>query len=317
MKIIRNMKKPVTLSYVMVLATLVMGSIFGLVNADSSITPIRIQSDGSVSPADVPIQRDGDVYRLTGNIYSPIVVDRDNIVIDGAGYTIQGTYNGTRTDDWVVGQGPNQNTSAIPWTIGIDVATKFRYNMTVKNVNLKNFYIGMYVWTSNNTITGCSVTDNIVGILLSGDSNNITSNYVSHNEEGVFFGVNNPGNLPLDILLTNNSFVDNIIQFSGCFCETYNTTEPIHTWDDGTRGNYWSDYNGTDTNGDGIGDTSYVIDPLNLDRYPLVENLIILPTPAPTQHPLDIIVPIAIVAALALVTILVLAQKRRSKLRNT
>jgi hypothetical protein len=316
MKIIRSMKKPKALGYIFVLVTLLLGSIAGFANVESSITPIRIQSDGSVSPADAPIQREGDVYKLTGNIYSPIVVDRDNIVIDGAGYTIQGTYNGTRTDDWMVGQGPNQNTSAIPWTIGIDVATKFRNNMTVKNVNLKNFYIGMYVWTSNNTITGCSVTDNIVGILLSGDSNNITGNYVSRNEEGVFFGVNNPGNLPLDIFLTNNSFVDNIIQFSGCFCETYNTTEPIHTWDDGTRGNYWNDYNGTDTNGDGIGDTSYVIDPLNLDRYPLIENLVVLPTPAPTQQPLDIIVPIAIVATLVVVATVVLIQ-RRSKLRNT
>ncbi len=317
MKIIRSMKKPTTLGYVIVLVTLLMGSIVGLVNAESSITPIRIQSDGSVSPADAPIQREGDVYRLTGDIYSPIVVDRDNIVIDGAGYTIQGNYNGTRTDDWMVGQGPNQNTSTIPWTIGIDVATKFRNNMTVKNVNLKNFYIGMYVWTSNNTITGCSVTDNIVGILLSGDSNNITGNYVSRNEEGVFFGVNNPGNLPLGIVLTNNSFVDNTIQFSGCFCETYNTSEPIHTWDDGMRGNYWSDYNGTDTNGDGIGDTSYVIDPLNWDRYPLVENLVVLPTPAPTQQSVDIIVPIAIVAALVVVATVVLIQRRRSKIRNT
>jgi hypothetical protein len=41
-------------------------------------------------------------------------------------------------------------------------------------------------------------------------------------------------------------------------------------WDNGMEGNYWQNYNGTDTNGDGIGDTPYVIDADNVDHYPLV-----------------------------------------------
>jgi hypothetical protein len=43
-------------------------------------------------------------------------------------------------------------------------------------------------------------------------------------------------------------------------------------WDNGfpSGGNYWSDYTGTYTNGDGIGDTPYVIDANNQDRYPLM-----------------------------------------------
>jgi len=236
----------------------------------NAVSTIRINADGSLEPANVPIQRNGDVYTFTADVDASIAVDRDNVVIDGGGYTLRETYNGTRTDNWIVGEGPNQETSTVPWSIGIDISSRGRYNLTVKNVNIKNFYIGMYIWSSNNTITGNSVTDNIVGILLSGDHNTITKNYIASNEQGIFFGVNTPGNEPLNIVLKYNSFVNNNVQFSGCFCETYNPEEAVHTWDDGSRGNYWSDYNGTDVNGDGIGDEPYVIDQQNQDRFPLM-----------------------------------------------
>ena len=44
----------------------------------------------------------------------------------------------------------------------------------------------------------------------------------------------------------------------------------INTWNNGSEGNYWNNYNGTDTNGDGIGETSYTIDPKNSDNYPII-----------------------------------------------
>jgi hypothetical protein len=41
-------------------------------------------------------------------------------------------------------------------------------------------------------------------------------------------------------------------------------------WDNCLEGNFWSDYNGTDGNQDGIGDTPYVIDENDTDHYPLM-----------------------------------------------
>jgi nitrous oxidase accessory protein NosD len=52
----------------------------------------------------------------------------------------------------------------------------------------------------------------------------------------------------------------------------HNPDHYTNSWDDGypSGGNYWSDYNGTDANHDGIGDTSHVLDANNTDHYPLM-----------------------------------------------
>jgi len=271
---------------------------------------VRICNDGTIDPASTPIQRMGDKYVFTGDVNAAIIIEKGNIVIDGSGYTLKGPYNGTRTDEWMIGQGPDAApTNGSLWTTGIDfdVVTKPN-NVTIKNLNIWNFYIGMYVWTFNNTISDNSVTENIVGILLSGDSNTIMDNNIADNDEGIFFGVNNPAQVLLHIVLTGNSFVNNGVHFSGCTCQEYNETEAIHTWDNGERGNFWSNYNGTDANRDGLGDTPYVIDIKNQDRFPLMKNML---TPLNSGSELSNETIVIVTISLASVITVSLALKRR------
>ncbi len=291
---------------------LVANLLFASANAQPALPTIYIRQDGSINPATAPIRRDGDIYTFTGDAFARIYVQRGNIIIDGAGYTLQGPYNGTATDIWIIGQGPEQptNETLVPWVIGIDFGGADVNGLTIKNLNVKNFSIGMYVWTENNTVTGNAVSENIVGILLSGSENAITRNYIGKNDMGIFFGVNQPGNEPLNIILTHNSFIDNDVHFSGCFCTDYNTTEPVHTWDDGKEGNFWSGYNGTDNNGDGVGDTPYVIDVQNRDRYPLIQIVAAPPTATPTM-PVETI--IAAIALLIIIAAAVIAYRRRKE----
>ena len=56
----------------------------------------------------------------------------------------------------------------------------------------------------------------------------------------------------------------------------WNSTQPMTYIYNGTEhtnhlGNYWSNYNGTDSNLDGIGDTPFVIDSKDQDNYPLIQ----------------------------------------------
>jgi len=49
------------------------------------------------------------------------------------------------------------------------------------------------------------------------------------------------------------------------------TVSPGCIWTSGTYGNYWGDYNGTDEDYDGVGDTPYTVDTDQVDPHPLID----------------------------------------------
>jgi parallel beta-helix repeat protein len=126
------------------------------------------------------------------------------------------------------------------------------HNIIQENMIVKNKGYGIYLYeVQDSTIVGNTVRDSFFdGIMLGGYCCN---NQLYHNNF-----IDNPGNA--------NDVTGNI-------------------WDNGSSGNYWSDYTGADGNGDGIGDTPYLI-PGNMsqDRFPLMEPF--------KNHPVDVAITI-------------------------
>ena len=174
----------------------------------------------------MPIQRSGDVYTFTDNIYGTIKIQKSNIVLDGAGYTLSGPYNGSQANVWVVGNGPNQSPDLVAeYIIGVDLGAKTVEGITIQNLNIKNFSIGMYMWTKNNTVTGnCGVREHL--------GHNAFRFKQHHHKQlprrttsRAYFSVSTDQKTakpyPADIVVYHNGFEDNDVQMNGCFCEDY------------------------------------------------------------------------------------------------
>jgi parallel beta-helix repeat protein len=105
---------------------------------------------------------------------------------------------------------------------------------------VSGFSFGLRLWFSpNNTIVGNTVADSFEIMSFGASANNI---------------------------IYHNNFVENLFKtcyvidqyFDGNVREAFpNMFASTSVWGNGTQGNYWGDYNGTD--GDGIGDLPYIV----------------------------------------------------------
>ncbi len=164
-------------------------------------------------------------------------------------------------------------------------------------VIMKNVISGIWVEKSErNTITqnsiGCtneSGTPIYAGIRLRSTTENqiFANNIVSSGPCVMIDGYFGTSGLQTcqseNNIFYHNNFVSNstIIDQVGYGEGNYSVN---NVWDNDKEGNYWSNYNGTDNNGNSIGDTPYVIDENNQDNYPLMRSFEIssASSPSPT-----------------------------------
>jgi len=133
-------------------------------------------------------------------------------------------------------------------------------NIVRDNIIRKNAY-GVRLSGSN----GCSIINNIIidnswaSIhILDSSNNEIYENTIAYNSWSVW--ITSFSSL-LNTFYRNN-FIDNVNPPQDFGLNT--------AWDNGVEGNYWSDYTGIDTDGDGVGDTPHEIGLLVTDNRPLI-----------------------------------------------
>jgi nitrous oxidase accessory protein len=207
--------------------------------------------------------------------------------------------------------------------------------------------VGLKMGGSENVVCANTVTGNEVGInidlrvynywkgteTVSGEGNAVYANYLANNRVGV--EVNRFSENNVTTMFYNNNFINNTHQIATEHSYPYSTA----IFDDGQCGNYWSDYMGMDADGDGVGDTPYVIDTNRQDRYPLMAPFDIdsvsvelpewanastaeqpqsdIPETNPSPTPLIIIAIAAIITALISTALIVHFKKSAANRRNS
>jgi len=181
---------------------------------------IYIRTDGSIDPPIAELSSDDNItYSMTGNLDSSIVIEKDNIVFDGAGYAIQGSGSGNGIELLGRNNVTIENVEVSGFYQGILIYNSSRGNNVFGVRALYNSHGGVWVDSStNNNVAGNMVVGGFEGIALSGSggNNSVVNNDVNGTE---FYGVSLMS--ASNNLIKNNNVSDCgwrgiVLSFSSC-----------------------------------------------------------------------------------------------------
>jgi hypothetical protein len=326
--------------------------------ATANVMPIQlpsitIGSDGSIDPTGMPINRTGSAYTLTGNIsgYS-LDINCSNVTVDGAGYTLRTEMVSQNVAINIEANGVTVKNMRIYgyYEVGINVVGSF--NMIAKNTISTEMGTGINLPSDYNNITGNTIGDWGLGIDLTGKYNNIIGNIIRNAGGSIWLELdsacfnniigNNMSSRGVSLVTleatskydasnlhaSSNVFRLNNFAVRNLYFEPISlmggaksfAAYDLHIFDNGSVGNYWNNYGGTDANHDGIIDKPYEIAGMMSDHYPLMEpynpdsSKIVLSSPTepfPTTPFVTSIVTVAVVGAVG-TCLLVYLRKRWS-----
>jgi parallel beta-helix repeat protein len=150
---------------------------------------------------------------------------------------------------------------------GITIRSSNNNKILKNNISSSGFY-GIYMTLADNniifgnTVSGCD----FYGVRIkASEKNHVYGNTVFNNKRGIYLCCGSTNNM-----MYYNNIIENL--------DWNAQDEIINQWDNGTVGNFWDDYNGSDVDGDGIGDVPYNVingygEANNKDDFPLMNQI--------------------------------------------
>ena len=261
---------------------------------------IYINSDGTITGTD-SIQRNVEIYTLTGNISGSIHIQKSSIILDGASYAIIGNGIGTGVD-------LTNNREQ-------DISRPTICNVTVKNLKIINFSLGIENTNAyNNTLIGNYIENcSVHGIRIAGS-----------NGTAVMYNTLKDTNVYIFYVGSNNNITRNNFMNSQLIVYMYLQPPLVDR-------NYWSNYttrypDAKEIGNTGVWDTPYYV-PFSsefTDYHPLTKPItnssMDNQTPneqdstIPTKESFPIVPVVASISIIAIVSVgLVVYFKKRKK----